>query len=248
MVPSALLSKATGTATAMATGRILTTLASSAGVVLVGLLVRHRGLLAVIVGCGIVAVYPDGVLTARTILVEPWLVLFCLLGALALFDRDRLTTSGRRLFWGGVAFGFAGCIEVWAIFPVIVLLVMLLPRIRRAAVYTGGVAVGFLVPGRPVRRPGAQALLSEPVRGPGRPAGRVGPGPDRRPAEQHDRDRQHPSAHPSAPADPGRHGGARHPGRRDDRRGVADAAPGAARAGLVGAGHHRPDRAHVHLA
>jgi hypothetical protein len=149
MVPSALLSKITGTATAMATGRILTTLASSAGVVLVGLLLRHRGLLAVIVGCGIVAVYPDSVSTARTILVEPWLVLFCLLGALALFERNHLTSSGKRLFWGGVAFGFAGCVEVWAIFPVIVLVVMLLPRIRRAAVYVGGVAVGFLVPTLP---------------------------------------------------------------------------------------------------
>lgn len=146
MVPSALLSKATGTATAMATGRVLTTLASSAGVVLLGLLLRHRGLLTVIVGCGILAVYPDSVSTARTILVEPWLVLFCLLGALALFDRDGLTSSGKRLFWGGVAFGFAGCVEAWAIFPVLVLLVMLLPRIRRAAVYAGGVAVGFLVP------------------------------------------------------------------------------------------------------
>jgi hypothetical protein len=149
MVPSALLSKVTGTATAMATGRILTTLASSAGVLLVGLLLRHRGLFAVIVGCGIVAVYPDSVSTARTILVEPWLVLFCLLGALALFDRDRLTSSRKRLFWGGVAFGFAGCVEVWAIFPVIVLLVMLLPQIRRAAMYAGGVAVGFLVPTLP---------------------------------------------------------------------------------------------------
>ena len=152
MVPSALLSKATGTATAMATGRVLTILASSAGVLLLGLLLRHRGLLTVIVGCGIVAVYPDSVSTARTILVEPWLVLFCLLGALALFDRDRLTTSGKRLFWGGVAFGFAGCVEVWAIFPVLVLVVMLLlraPRIRRASVYVGGVAVGFLVPTLP---------------------------------------------------------------------------------------------------
>src|SRR5580693_10485878 len=152
MVPSALLSKATGTATAMATGRVLTILASSAGVLLVGLLLRHRGLLTVIVGCGIVAVYPDSVSTARTILVEPWLVLFCLLGALALFDRDRLTTNGKRLFWGGVAFGFAGCVEVWAIFPVLVLVVMLLlraPRIRRASVYVGGVAVGFLVPTLP---------------------------------------------------------------------------------------------------
>ncbi len=146
MVPSALLSKVTGTATALATGRILTTLASSAGVLLVGLLLRHRGLLAVIVGCGIVAVYPDSVSTARTVLVEPWLVLFCLLGALALFDGNRLTSSRKRLLWGGVAFGFAGCVEVWAIFPVIVLVVMLLPQIRRAAVYVGGVAVGFLVP------------------------------------------------------------------------------------------------------
>jgi hypothetical protein len=149
MVPSALLSKVTGTATAMATSRVLTTLASSAGVVLVGLLLRHRGLVAVIVGCGILAVYPDSVATARTVLVEPWLVLFCLLGALALFDGNHLTSSGKRLFWGGVAFGFAGCVEVWAIFPVITALVMLLPRIRRAAVYVGGVAVGFLVPTLP---------------------------------------------------------------------------------------------------
>jgi hypothetical protein len=149
MVPSALLSEAIGTAHAMATGRILTTLASSAGVVLVGLLLRHRGLLAVIVGCGIVAVYPDGVSTARTVLVEPWLVLFCLLGALALFDGNRLTSSRKRLFWSGAAFGFAGCVEVWAIFPVLVVLVLLLPKIRRIAVYVGGLAVGFLVPTLP---------------------------------------------------------------------------------------------------
>ena len=152
MVPSALLSKLTGTATAMATGRILTTLASTAGVVLAGLLVRHRGLVVVIVTCGIIAVYPDSVYTARTILVEPWLVLFCLLGALALFDGDRLTSSRKRLLAGGVAFGFAGCVEVWAIFPVAVLACMFLlsrPRIKRLALYAGGIAAGFLVPTLP---------------------------------------------------------------------------------------------------
>lgn len=146
MVPAALLSKVTGTAAAMVTGRVLTTLASTAGVLLVGLLVRHRGLLAVIVACGLMAVYPDSVSTARTVLVEPWLVLFCLLGALALFDRDRLTTSGRRLFWSGAAFGFAGCIEVWAIFPVVVVLAMLVPKVRRALVFAGGLCAGFLIP------------------------------------------------------------------------------------------------------
>jgi alpha-1,2-mannosyltransferase len=145
MVPSALLSKLTGTATAMASGRVLTTLASTAGVALAGLLVRHRGLVVVIVTCGIIAVYPDSVSTARTILVEPWLVLFCLLGALALFDRDQLTSSRKRLFWGGAAFGFAG----WAIFPVVVLACMFLPRFKRLAVYAGGVAAGFLVPTLP---------------------------------------------------------------------------------------------------
>src|SRR6202034_4400775 len=43
---------------------------------------------------------------------------FCLAGAVAVFDGDRLTTSGRRLAWGGAALGFAGAIKVWAIIPV----------------------------------------------------------------------------------------------------------------------------------
>ena len=249
MVPSALLSKVTGTATAMATGRILTTLASSAGVVLVGLLLRRRGLPAVIVGCGILAVYPDSVATARTVLVEPWLVLFCLLGALALFDGNHLTSSGKRLFWGGVAFGFAGCVEVWAIFPVIVAVVLLLPRIRRAAVYVGGVAVGFVVPTLPFAALAPkrfyQSLYVAQV------APRAGstrvplPGP----AEPHARDQQRrASPQPSPCADPGGDGGPRRRGGRDDRRGLAGPPPGTARAGLVGAGHDRPHRGHVHVA
>ena len=100
MVPSALLSEAVGTAHAMATSRILAALASSAGVVLVGLLLRHQGLLAVIMGCGIVAVYPDSVFTARTVLVEPWLALFCLArgpGRGVRSRPDRLTSRRKRL-------------------------------------------------------------------------------------------------------------------------------------------------------
>ena len=182
MVPSALLSEAIGTAHAMATGRILTTLASSAGVVLVGLLLRHRGLLAVIVGCGIVAVYPDSVSTARTVLVEPWLVLFCLLGALALFDGNRLTSSRKRLLWSGVAFGFAGCIEVWAIFPVLVILVMLLPADQAAGRVRGRGwrSASWSRPSRSPRwRPSASTrACTSPrsPRGPGRPGSRCPPG------------------------------------------------------------------------
>jgi hypothetical protein len=144
--PVALLSKLTGTAWAMAAGRVLTALASTAGVALVGLLVRHRGLLTVLVACGITAVYPDAVAAAHTVLVEPWLALFCLLGALAIFDGDRLTASTRRLAWGGAAFGFGGAVEAWAIVPVLVVLVLALPQIRRAVVFAAAVAAGFLIP------------------------------------------------------------------------------------------------------
>ncbi len=146
MVPAALLSKVAGTAWAMAAGRILTAFAGAAAVTLAGLLVRHRGIFAVVVVCGICAVYPDSVQAAHTVLVEPWLVLFCLIGAVAVFDGDRLTTSVRRLAWGGAAFGFAGAIEVWAIIPVIVIAVLSLRSVRRLAIYLGGVAAAFLVP------------------------------------------------------------------------------------------------------
>jgi alpha-1,2-mannosyltransferase len=129
MTPAALASKLTGTAWAMAAGRILTALASTAGVVLTGLLVRHRGVVATTVACGFLAVYPDSVAAAHTVLVEPWLAAFCLAGAVAVFDGDRLA-GRRRLAWGGAAFGFAGAIEAWAIVPVLVVLVLCVSRPR----------------------------------------------------------------------------------------------------------------------
>jgi alpha-1,2-mannosyltransferase len=144
LTPAALAAKVIGTARGMALARILTLLASTAAVVLAGLLVRHRGLLAVTVACGLLAVFPASVGDARTIFIEPWVALFCLAGALVVFDGDRLASGGRRLFWGGVLFGFAGAIESWAIIPVLVVVVLALPR--TAAVYAGGLAAGFLVP------------------------------------------------------------------------------------------------------
>jgi len=170
MVPAALLAKVTGTAWGLAIGRILTMLAGTASVTLTGLLVRHRGRLAVLVACGICAVHPDAVFAAHTVLVEPWLVLFCLIGALALFNGDGLAPAGsRRVVWAGVAFGFAGVVEAWAIVPVLVLLALTLrqpreaasaagrgsrfPRAisntRRALAFAAGVAAGFAIPTLP---------------------------------------------------------------------------------------------------
>jgi hypothetical protein len=149
MSPVALLTYLTGTPWGLAIGRVLTVLAGAAAVALAGLLVRHRGVLAVLLTCGIMAVYSDAVAAAHTVLVEPWLVLFCVIGMVAVFDGDRITASTRRMAWGGVAFGFAGAVEAWAIVPVLVFAALCLPQLKRAAVFAGGVAAGFLIPALP---------------------------------------------------------------------------------------------------
>jgi Glycosyltransferase family 87 len=175
MAPVALATRAAGTITGMAAGRVVTALASCAAVPLAGLLTRHRGLLAVTLTCGILAVYPDSLAAGLTVLLEPWLVLFCLLGALAVFDGDRLA-GGRRLIWGGLAFGFAGAVKVWAILPVLVILALLARRRRDAGRFAAAVAAGFLLPVLPFALPApvtfyrsvivAQLLRSDVVRVP----------------------------------------------------------------------------------
>ena len=145
MLPAALLAKLAGTASGMAAARILTALAGTAGVLLGGLLVRHRGVLAITVTCGILAVYPGSVQSAHTVLLEPWLVLGCLAGAVAVFDGDQLAT-GRRLAWGGAILGFAGAIKIWAVIPVAVIFALSLPRPRQAARFLAGAAAGFVIP------------------------------------------------------------------------------------------------------
>ena len=146
MTPAALLSKLAGTAGAIAAGRILTALAGASAVLLGGLLVRHRGVLATILTCGIIAIYPGSAQAAHTVLLEPWLTAFCLAGAVAVFDGDHLTGRGRGLAWGGAALGLAGAIKVWAIIPVAVIAALCLPTPRNAARFLAGVVAGFLVP------------------------------------------------------------------------------------------------------
>jgi hypothetical protein len=145
MAPAALVARVIGTANGMELARILTTAASGAGVALAGLLVRRYGTLAVLITCGIMAIQPENIRAAHTVYVESWLVLFCLIGALALFDGDQLA-RGWRLAWAGVAFGFAGAVEGWAIVPVLVAILLFLPKLTRAWPFCAGVTAGFLIP------------------------------------------------------------------------------------------------------
>jgi hypothetical protein len=152
MSPVALLAKVTTTTHAMAAARVLTVLASTACVPLAGSLVRYRGTLVTLVTCGILAVYPDDITTAHTLILEPWMNLFALFGVCLAFREGRLA-SPRRLLWAGVAIGFAGAVKYWAALPALVLLGVCLfsgtaagARVRRAGGYALGVAAGFAIP------------------------------------------------------------------------------------------------------
>jgi alpha-1,2-mannosyltransferase len=145
MAPVALVAKVTGSAWGLAIARLLTAAADTACVALLGLLVRHRGPVAAGIACGIYAVYPDALVAAHTLLLEPWMNLFCLVGALLVFDGDRLT-DGRRLVWGGVAFGFAAAVKLWALVPLAVIGLLLLRRPRRLGLLAAGAVVGLGAP------------------------------------------------------------------------------------------------------
>lgn len=163
MTPAALLSRLAGTAWAIAAGRILTVLASTGAVVLGGLVVRHRGVFAVVVTCGLIAIYPGSVQAAHTVLLEPWLVLFCLAAVALAFDGDVLADGG-RLTLSGVAFGFAGAIKLWAIIPAAVILVILLTRRQNVTRYLAAVAAGFLIPVLPFAAMAPQQFYTDVVK------------------------------------------------------------------------------------
>jgi len=152
--PVALLTAITTATHALAAARILTVGASAACVPLAGWLVRDRGPLVTVVTCGILAVYPDDITTAHSLILEPWMNLILLIGAAAAFREGRLA-SPRRLLWAGVVIGAAGSVKFWAGLPAAVLLAGCLlsgrgrgraPLSGRTWRYLAGLVIGFAVP------------------------------------------------------------------------------------------------------
>jgi alpha-1,2-mannosyltransferase len=155
MVPAALVGKAFGSVSAIALARLLTVGADTANVVLVGLLVRHRGPLAAGVASGGYAVYPAALNASQSLFLEPWLNLFCLLGAVLLFDGDQIAGLGdsggrkwltRRALWAGVCFGFAAAVKIWAAAPALVAWALCLRARRGRLSFAGGFVAGLAVP------------------------------------------------------------------------------------------------------
>ena len=151
-LPAGLIGSLTSQATGLAVARVLSVLASTACVPLAGRLVRHRGVITCAVTTGLLAVYPADVLAARTLLLEPWMNLLCLLAATAAFREGRLA-SPKWLALAGAAFGCAVAVKFWAAAPAAVLLAACLiarppagtSRGGRAGALLGGAVGGFAV-------------------------------------------------------------------------------------------------------
>ena len=148
--PFAALSEWIGTRDALAALRLGTPLLSAGSVILVGMVIRHRGRSALIIACGVMAFFPAEMYALRSGLLESVVDFFCLAGLALIFAGDGFTSSRRRLLFGGVAFGLAGLVKSPAIVPVLVVVVLCLPDIRRRLVpFLAGVVAGFGIPTLP---------------------------------------------------------------------------------------------------
>jgi alpha-1,2-mannosyltransferase len=171
--PFAALSAATGTASALEAARIAIDVLAAVNVAMVGLLVRRRPTLQVLVTTGAMAAFPGTVRSAQTVLLEPMLVFLCLAGLLFLFEGGRISRSRRRALIGGVLFGVAGATKLWAAFPFIVVAIVAWragPRVCLA--WIAGGAAGFVACALPflVASPGGfvrQVILTQAARNAG---------------------------------------------------------------------------------
>ena len=127
--PIALIARHIGTRDGLAIARCLTALVAGANVYLAGRLVRHLGAIASTTAAAIVAIFPAAVFADRTLLLEPYLVLFALLGAKSCFSRGELA-SRRHLMIAGIYLGVATVTKSWAILIVFALVVVILTERR----------------------------------------------------------------------------------------------------------------------
>ena len=137
--PVALVARHIGSRDGLAIARCITAIVTGGNAYLAGRLIAHRGAAVATFAAAIMGFFPAAVFADRTLLLEPYVVLFCLLGATSCFHDGHLR-SARGLALGGIFFGVAISTKVWAILIVISMLIVIgsdatasgASRIRRA--------------------------------------------------------------------------------------------------------------------
>jgi len=138
LAPIGILGRIFGARDGLAIARIFTGVVvglNAAGVVM---LLRRYGLLAALFGGVLFALFPPAYNADHTLMLEPYLVAFCLIGIAFAFPRGGQAGTW-RLVAAGASFGVATSIKLWGVFPLIALLVVLgISDIRRALRVLGG--------------------------------------------------------------------------------------------------------------
>src|SRR4051812_31929774 len=143
LAPTALVGRIFTEHDGLVVARILTVLVTAANASLAALVVRGRGRVAMAVAGLALAMWPLSVAVDRTVELEPYLVFFCLLGAVTLFDGEGLAT-GRRLVWSGIWFGLAMDVKVGAVLPTLAAL-LVVGWGRRTLRFLIGTAIAIVV-------------------------------------------------------------------------------------------------------
>jgi hypothetical protein len=161
--PVALVGRIFGTHDGFIVGRVLSAVVTALNASLLALLVRHRGRTAMLIAGGGLALMPVASFVSSGLRLEPYLIFFVLIGSLMVFPRHAGgNASTLRLALGGLLFGVAAAVKLWAFFPFIALAICLVPRFRsRVLAFVGAAATGFIVLCLPFFLAAPRAFVSE---------------------------------------------------------------------------------------
>ncbi|MCU1688505.1 MAG: hypothetical protein JWN20_433 [Jatrophihabitantaceae bacterium] len=148
--PFAAIGEVLGHENGLMMARCMTALVVGANAALAALAVRHHGASAMLVAGLALACFPLAFAAGHTLTLEPYLVLFCLLGTVWMISDGKLATSPRRLWVAGMFFGLAGDVKAWAIFPAIAAIYFCLRKWRSSGrPFCIGLIAGFVLPTLP---------------------------------------------------------------------------------------------------
>jgi hypothetical protein len=145
LAPLALLGRLIGTQDMLAVGRVITVLVAAANAGLAAYVLRSRGWLAMAVAGLTLACFPLAPVADHSMNMEPYFVLFVLLGAAVAFDGSGRLASPRRLVLSGALLAVATSFKVWGVALLVALVICCLPQLRAAARAVVGYAATLLV-------------------------------------------------------------------------------------------------------